>query len=240
MARLLYLDTARLGPISPTALRLHTEFVRLAAEQPASLYCEDFIRHGAEATPELVHQFPDLALWQGLAEFKRTAATKLIGQHCETYLASRSANMMELAACMLKERCRRILVTDLIWPPYLRILRGACRNSATDIHVVPLRRQVYEDQMSCDALLQIVADNFRRHHCDGLFLTAIDHCGARFPVAALSRELGSEVLCSVVDASQAFGHVQTHNLAAADFAFGSSPSRSMISTFFKAAAQATG
>lgn len=128
---------------------------------------------------------------------------------------------MDLAAGMLKERCRRILVTDLIWPPYLRILRRACRNSATDIHVVSLRRQVYEEQMSCDVLLQTVIDNFRRHHCDGLFLTAIDHCGARFPVATLLQHLSSEVRCSVVDASQAFGQVPTHDLATADFIFGS-------------------
>lgn len=124
MARSLYLDTARLGPMSPTALRLHTEFVRLAAEEPCSLYCEDCLNYGINAVPELRERFPRLHQWHGVADFKRRIAESFGAgtDSSSVFLTSRTSHLMKMSAAMLAKRCRRILVPDVIWPPYLRVL----------------------------------------------------------------------------------------------------------------------
>ena len=45
----LYLDTARLGRMSPRAQRAQFDFVRLAVEEGCTLYWERFLRHGFAA-----------------------------------------------------------------------------------------------------------------------------------------------------------------------------------------------
>ena len=42
----LYLDTARLGRMSPRAQRAQIDFVRLAGEEGCTLYWERFLRDG--------------------------------------------------------------------------------------------------------------------------------------------------------------------------------------------------
>ena len=53
MPATLYLDTARLGQMSPTALQTHCDFVRLMAEDPSSLYTEEFLCGGSAAVPDI-------------------------------------------------------------------------------------------------------------------------------------------------------------------------------------------
>lgn len=226
MARSLYLDTARLGPMSPTALRLHTEFVRLAAEEPCSLYCEDFLKYGIDAVPELCERFPQLNLWHGTAELKSRISEALGRESPEqshVLLTSRTSALMQLSANLLSNRCRRILVPDVIWPPYLRALRKASAQSGSHVVAVPVRSRLFSGEFSRSQLLDYLLDRFQRQKCDGLFLPLVDHCGARLPAEALLDHLQrtKRLRCSVVDASQAFGHIDTRaTTARADFVFG--------------------
>ena len=75
MPATLYLDTARLGQMSPTALKTHCDFVRLMAEDPSSLYTEEFLLAGTAATPDIPARFPDLSRWSGIEGFKQQLRT---------------------------------------------------------------------------------------------------------------------------------------------------------------------
>lgn len=69
---MLYLDTARLGQTSPSALETLLDFFRLTAEQPSSLYTDRFLAEGIEAAPDSwIDRFPGLKRWRGIAELKK-------------------------------------------------------------------------------------------------------------------------------------------------------------------------
>ena len=51
MPDLLYLDTARLGRMSPSAQLSQIEFVRMSGEFGGSLYFERFLEHGSNELP---------------------------------------------------------------------------------------------------------------------------------------------------------------------------------------------
>ncbi len=68
----LYLDTARLGQMSPRACRASVDFARFASEQGCSLYLSRFLAEGSTAWPDALSQrYSGLADWQGVAQLKR-------------------------------------------------------------------------------------------------------------------------------------------------------------------------
>ena len=71
MSELLYLDTARLGQLSPRACRASVDFARFASEHGASLYLTDFLRHGFQVLPPAIcDSYPGIAGWAGVASLK--------------------------------------------------------------------------------------------------------------------------------------------------------------------------
>jgi hypothetical protein len=71
LSRLVYWDWARLGPMSPAAQRAQLDFVRLVAEEPSSLYFEQFLRDGFHAWPDSYQRrFPGLDTWPGVSGLK--------------------------------------------------------------------------------------------------------------------------------------------------------------------------
>ena len=226
MARSLYLDTARLGPMSPTALRLHTEFVRLAAEEPCSLYCEEFLKHGIRPGLDFGERYPELQLWHGISDLKQKISDEFTAgavPSSQVLLTSRTGQLMRMSADMLTHRCQRILVTDLIWPPYLRVLRNAAATKACKVTLISIRERMFNGDLSQRKLLDLLVNRFEQCKCDGLFLPLVDHCGARLPVEPLYDLLhrSEQLRCSVLDASQSFGHINLpESTARADFVFG--------------------
>ena len=72
----LYLDTARLGRMSPRAQRAQFDFVRLAGEEGCTLYWERFLRDGFRAWPRRIQQrYAELSDWRGIHELKHSLAT---------------------------------------------------------------------------------------------------------------------------------------------------------------------
>ena len=214
MSRQLYLDTARLGQMSPRARSLHLHFVRLASEEAGSLHFDDFLRHGFESwPPHLRRRYPGLALWQGLSELK-ARLKNLAGARITSRLlvANRSAELMAFAARRLFERCQNVLLTDLTWPSYGEILSRHAKQSEKQLTTVPLRASIQYGQMTLAEVVRHLSSAFVTHHCDGLFLPAVDNCGIRLPlrelVTALRRQ--SELRFVVVDGAQAFCHLPTH------------------------------
>lgn len=127
----LYLDTARFGLMASSAQKADADFARLCGEEGGSAHIDEFLRGGAEAWPSgLRDRYTGLAGWQGVSRLKE-ALGRLAGATAGTpvLLASRSAQLMKLAAAALFRRCGSVLHTDLEWPGYLAILDAECRRA---------------------------------------------------------------------------------------------------------------
>lgn len=210
MSPSLYLDAARLGQMSPAAQRTLQDFARFAGEFGASIHLEDLLWRGSEALPQAVgDRFPGLVAWHGVPALKASLC-RLGRMPAETrvLLASRSAQLMKLAATLLCRPCRNVLVTDLGWPPYHEILARECRRANRRTTLVRLGDLVLRGEVNDDDVASRIAEAYQRNRCDGLFLTAVSNLGVRLPVRKAVRaiEASSEVRFVVVDGAQDLGH----------------------------------
>lgn len=202
-----YLDTARIGLMSPSARRMHEAFAALACDSEAPLYFHSFVRDGHSAWPDwLRDKHPDLASWQGLKGLA-DSLRQLLGAkpHSGVLVASRSASLFELAIGELASRCDCLVTTDLLWPPYRKLLEGVCRRSRMQLAVARLRGHVR--RASQPWLAAIVADLCQGSRPYGLVLPAVTHRGVRLPLQPLVEQLAAEAPPEliVVDAAQAVG-----------------------------------
>jgi hypothetical protein len=201
MPATLYLDTARLGQMSPTALKTHCDFVRLMAEDPSSLYTEQFLFGGASATPNIPERFPELARWPGIEGLKqqlRAAFVANTGSETEVLLSSRTTNLMKLGIESLSGR-RQLLLTDLTWPPYRRWIQQYAARSGLTIIMLSLRKQIFHG-ITADDVTDMVQTAIRTSGADCLFLPAVSHTGIRLPLLKILLATGSHDVRTVVDA----------------------------------------
>lgn len=207
----LYLDTARLGQLSPAAQGALRDFAGFAGEVGGAIQFDRFLRHGLGACPSWLRaRYPSLADWQGVAALKQSLRTLA---HVETglpvLLAGRSAQLMKFAAQLLCRPCRNILVTDLGWPPYHRILAAECRRTHRRMTVLPLAESLLRGELNEDELVHHVVATYLSQGCDGLLLTAVNNLGVRLPVRRISHTIEAlrQVRFIVVDGAQDFRHV---------------------------------
>lgn len=207
---MLYLDTARLGRPTPSAMRALADWVDFSAEQPGSLHADRLLRDGHDAWPgRLRRRFPGLASYPGARALVGEARALLFGDALALGLTSRSCSGMRWAARRLAERCGRVLVTDLGWPPYQRMVRRAVREAGGETTEVPLRQPVLKQQTDADGVVARLVEAFSRHSCDGCFLPLVSSDGVRLPVENLLQHLRADGVLrgGVLDAAQALGHV---------------------------------
>ena len=208
----LYLDTARLGLMAFNVQKAMHSLAQLASIDGLSSRFDDFLHGGYQAWPaSLQKQYPGLSDWQGIQELK-SALRKLVGLSDKkpVFLASRSVSLMKVAARLLFQRCRRVLVTDLEWPGYLDILRQERQRVGVDIVEVPLRMPVLRGDASAADVCRIISDQYRKHQADGLFLSVVNHLGIRLPVTKIIHNLEDsrrppEFI--VLDDAQGIGHI---------------------------------
>ncbi len=226
MAELLYLDTARLGQMSPTAASMYADFGRLAAEVPTCPCTEDFLFHGADASPGIIEQYSELHRWPGIKGLKhqlKSAFARNAADETQVLLANRTTDLMESGVRSVLNHCRRVLLTDLTWPPYLHWMLEQFGRSGIDVSFLPLKHAIWKEIRTADEIAEMILIQLRADNCDGLFLPAVTHTGIKLPVAAILNELNHQPAStvSVIDASQAFGHIDTNSWAhLADFTFG--------------------
>jgi aspartate aminotransferase-like enzyme len=200
-----------MGLMSERARLAHLDYVRLAATEGCSLYFDELLKRGFQAWPiPLRQRYPALADWGGTTELN-SSLRRIIGvpEDCPVMLASRTAQLMKLAARRLCENSTRILVTDLTWPSYRRILEFERRAHRVGISTVSIRQEVHDGTLAPPELVDAVADQYVCMGCDGLFVPVVSHDGIRLPVDAICRRL-SEIGAPrfvVVDGAQAFCHV---------------------------------
>lgn len=212
MSESLYLDTARLGLISPSAQRLQIAFARFASDPQSLLYFGEFLRHGLKGLPDqLQTRFGQLREWQGIDGLSQSIQRQTVAPAgSETLLASRSVSLMRLAAECTASRCRRVVTTDLLWSPYRRALAEACRRRGRALVVCRLRRAALEEAANANELAHRLVSSYQSCGGDGLVLPFIDHRGIGLPLNRVVAQIASEGCrpkSLVVDGSQAVGQV---------------------------------
>lgn len=206
----------------PAARDAQLDFVRLVAEEPSSLYFEDFLRDGYDAWPATYRErFPGLATWCGVAGLKRTLQ-KIAGAGgaWSVSLASRSLPLLQHGARRMFRKCHRVLTTDLSWPTYQAAVVAEARRRRREVVPCPLRDSILHGGWTSADVVAFVAAEYARHGCDGLFLPAVDHLGVRMPVARIAEAIKTKARLrfTLVDAAQAFCHVPIDDdLEHADF-----------------------
>jgi Aminotransferase class-V len=211
MPSTLYLDAARMGQMTPSAQWALHNFVRLAGEEGCTLYFERFLKEGFAVWPAYLQaRFPGLRWWGGITELK-TALTNYVGLTPETptLLAGRSTNLLKLAARRLFHGGKSVLVADLVWPSYRRVLKRVARGTNGRIHLLPIRTRILRREISTERMVNIVVDRFLTGKCSGIFLPEVSHDGIRLPVNEITRAIRQHAPTSfvVVDGSQAFGQI---------------------------------
>lgn len=206
----LYLDTARLGRMSPRAQQAHVDFARMASEEGGSKFFERFLREGTESWSSAAKtRFPGLAGWRGIASLK-ASLRRLADSSPELPLlmVSRSSQLMKFAARLLFQSCRNVMATDLGWPPYREILDSEARRAGRTVTTLSLRNLLMCDCIDIDDVINAARERFLAAGCDGLFLTAVSHLGLRLPCEKLVRalEAAREVRSVVIDGAQDFCH----------------------------------
>ena len=222
MRPLLYLDTARLGQMTPAAKDAQLDFVRLSAEEPSSLYFEKFLRDGFSAWPPTYqHRYPGLETWTGVARLKQSLQ-QLAGAPASwaTLLASRSLSLVQLGASCMFRVCRNVLTTDLNWSTYQHAVEHRALRTSNQVTTVSLRENILHQKWTTRDVAQFLAQAFVDNGCDGLFLPAVDHLGIRLPIREIvdGIEQAGELRFCLIDAAQAFCHVPLYEcVQCADF-----------------------
>jgi selenocysteine lyase/cysteine desulfurase len=206
----LYLDTARLGQMSPRAQQVQFDFSRLAGEEGGSLLFERFLQEGTDAWPSgLRDRFPALSCWHGVTPLKQNLRS-LAGSNplLPVLVANRLSELMRFAARLLFQPCSNVLVTDLGWMPYHEILGTEARRMGRHVTTAAVRPIINDPKAREEDVVEEIRRQFRDQGCDGLFLTAVSHLGVRLPVERLVRTL--EHVCEprfvVIDGAQDFCH----------------------------------
>lgn len=207
----LYLDSARMGLLSERARLAHLDYVRLAATEGCSLYFSQFLERGFQDWPPMVRQQnPALRDWRGVREL-HDALIRLVGakRSCQAVLANRTAQLVRLAARQLCANTRRVLVADLMWPSYRRILEFERQRRRVGISTVSARSAVRDGAETTETIVARFERNYDRMGCDSLFIPVISHDGIRLPVDTICRRLNQirPLRFVVVDGAQALGHV---------------------------------
>lgn len=213
MERPLYLDTARLGRLTPCAQQANGEFTRFAAEQVCPPYFEDFLAHGADACPnDFRERFPALGRWPGIAGLKsRLRELAHSPADLPVLLANRSALLMKFAARWLFHRCDNVLIVDASWPAYRDILESEGRRADRQINNIAIHDSILFQQATADEVVAVVESAFTTKKCDGLFLPAVTHDGIRLPITRIVKTLESKhgSIPVVIDGAQDFCHTSS-------------------------------
>lgn len=114
-----------------------------------------------------------------------------------------------MAARHMASRCRRVLIADLCWTPYVQTLRDELSRIGKGTVLFVAREPLLCGQESAIEMQARLIATFKRERCDGAFYPAVSHDGIRLPadtIAGQLRALGKARFI-LVDAAQAVAHV---------------------------------
>lgn len=197
--------------MSPRARHAVTDFSQLASDYGGTLYLTDLLCHGWNAwPPTLRSQYPGLCDWRGVSDLKKKLQSlSQAAPDSAVRLASRTVSIMQCAARLMFGPCRNVLVTDLTWPSYARILRQEQCTSACHITTIQIRKTILYQRPSGADVVELIARKFESSQCDGLFLPLVDNLGIRLPIRRIVERIRAEneLRFVVVDGAQALHHL---------------------------------
>lgn len=211
MVQCLYLDTARLGQMSPRACRASVDLTRFANKNGPSLYFSHLLQSGFDDWPDsLKTRYRGLADWSGVATLRaRLKQVTGAAPDQECLLASRSASLVKFAGRLLFGPCRNVLVTDLTWPAYGRLLAKQRVAASARCSPLAIRKRIFSERLTQAELVDVITSAYLAHGCDGLFLPLVDNFGIRLPLKGIVQRIRSlaPLRFVVVDGAQAIGHI---------------------------------
>lgn len=223
MSSLLYLDTARLGQVSPSAKRALTGALEFNQAFGAGAYFDELFISGAQSFKK-ASEFGGLELWPGIDSFSTSVKEKFFGSASgQIVFASRTTSLMGIAAKLLLARSSKVLVTDLNWHPFTEILNSSAAGSGGEIATVKIKGQVFDGRTTASEIAEKIASAFVSEQCNGIFLPAVCNLGVALPIVEIidAIEERAEIRFSIVDAAQAVNHVALDKIGeAVDFTFG--------------------
>ncbi len=203
----LYLDTARLGRTCAAASQAQLDVNRLSVDDP-SLYCEKLFREGAGCWPEKrLAQYPSFQNWHGLQSLQRWFAQHFFVDNPENvFFASRSVQLVRIAARLMFRSCRNVLTCDMNWPHWQHLVADEAARSGQSISVAAVQSAVFERGINAESLIEKLATTFLDQDCDGIFLPAVTNLGIRLPISGLLSRLkpSGRLRFAFVDAAQSF------------------------------------
>lgn len=209
----LYLDTARLGCMKPSAGLAVRDFARLASRGCADLYGIKFLKEGFRGVNDRVRdRYPGVRHWEGIESFKKSLCQFAnVPANSKCLLSSRSSNLMRIAAKAMTRRCRRVLTLDLYWEPFQAIAQRAFRRANIDVSALRLRSDAVAAGMSATEVTTVIVAEYFARDCDGILLPTVSHDGIRLPVDKILRAIKTvrPETFAIVDGAQAFAHVGT-------------------------------
>ena len=223
MPPLLYLDTARLGQVSPSAKRALISALEINQAFGASAYFDELFFRGAENSGP-TNQFDGLEIWKGIDQFSVDARRQMFGATAgDIAFASRTGVLMAMATRLLSARCTNVLVSDLNWQPFTEMLTNRSAASKTETTTVAIREAIFNHTATAEEVIEKIKTAFVANQCDGIFLPAICNLGVALPIVKIIlaiREIAELRFC-VIDAAQAVNHIDLSQVAeGADFVFG--------------------
>ena len=211
--------------MTPSAQWALQDFVRVAGDEGCTLYFERFFKDGFVAWPASYQkQFPGLRSWGGVADLKKILTSYVgLAPDSRTLLAGRSTNLMKLAARLLFRGGQPVLVTDLAWPSYQRLLKREACKANVGLDRMQVRAAILRGALSAEKLVKLIVDRFCAKKARGVFIPEISHDGIRLPVAEIVQTIrqSDPNAFVVVDGSQAFGQLPLNlSRPPCDFYFG--------------------
>ena len=223
LSQMLYLDTARLGLVSPSAKRALIAAMEFNQVFGAGAYFDELLMSGTGGVAG-ANEFDGLEIWPGIEAFSTDIKETFFGSNQgDLVFASKTSSLMSLAAEMLFSRCSRVLVTDLNWQPYDAVLQTVANKKNGQISKVEIKQQIFDRSLSADAVIEKIASTFIDERCDGIFLPAVCDWGIALPVTKILECIRSsrEIRFALLDTAQAINHVDLHwGREEVDFSFG--------------------
>ena len=214
----LYLDTARLGQISPTAKLESEVYLRIAERESASSRFESLLFADiANASPN-----SEFSTWRGVSDLKtRLQRLASFPDDANVLLAGRTKTLARIVARLFFGPCRSLLVTDLGWPDYSDLLRTYAKRARRKLVCVELADAVFRDRATPEEVFGRIVDAYGRGGCDGLFLTAVSNTGITLDVPRIVTGLESmfDIKFIGIDGAQHLGHLPQSLAACSDFYF---------------------
>ena len=207
----LYFNTATMGLMSPTACEASSDLNRLASSTGCGQEIGRLISKGFSSLSAADQNlYPSLATWEGLSSFQAELRRLVkLENDLPVYLFNDRKSRLKLALDCLFKKCKRILITDLLWTDYQHQIRKAADERGVEVVSCCFRPIFDQTTVGPELIRNHIVSMFQQNRCDGLLISDVTYMGCVLPVSEIVSQLRKfeDGVFVVVDGAQALGHV---------------------------------